>query len=112
MFTIIILINESKIFDSFFLYCKHNCHSSSLVSCIAFSIHNEVHSEQAMTKIIIEMEKVKILEKLLEMNVGPDDIHDARDIYRLSSAFLCNLLDHVYVNFDYLNDNITRHLIR
>ena len=55
-----------------------------------------------MAKSIINMDKVAILEELLEMNVDPDEIHNVRDIYELSNRFLCNLLDDVYIDFDYL----------
>lgn len=52
------------------------------------------------------MNKIKILEELFEMNVHPDDIHWIRDIYCLSNTFLCNLLDYVYVDFNYLKHNL------
>ena len=48
-----------------------------------------------VAKSIIDMDKVEILEELLEMNVDPDEIHNVRDICELSNKFLCNLLDNV-----------------
>ena len=44
------------------------------------------------------MDKVEILEELLEMNVDPDEIHEVRDIYELSNKYLCNLPDNVYID--------------
>lgn len=38
-----------------------------------------------VAKSIIDMDKVEILEELLEMNVDPDNIHDVRDIYHYIS---------------------------
>ena len=36
------------------------------------------------------------------MNIDPDSIHEVRDIYHLSDAFLCKILDQVYIDSDYL----------
>ena len=55
-----------------------------------------------VTESIVDMDKVEILEELLEMNVDPDEIHNVRDICELSNKFLCNLLDSIYIDFDYL----------
>ena len=56
----------------------------------------------AVTKNIIDMDKVEILEELLEKFFDSNDIQEARNIYQLSIMFLCNFFDHVYVDFDYL----------
>ena len=55
-----------------------------------------------VVKNIFDMDKIEIFEEHLEMNVDPDDIHEVRDIYRLFNAFLYNMLDHIYIDYDYL----------
>ena len=76
------------------------------INSVYCSINNYYQHQIAVAKNIIDMDKVEILEEHLEKNVDPDEIHDVRDIYLLSNMFLCNLLDHVYIDFDYLKHKL------
>ena len=55
-----------------------------------------------MAKSLIDIYKVQMLEKLLDMKVDHDEVHDVKDINCLSKYFLCNLPDKVYIVFDHL----------
>lgn len=55
-----------------------------------------------VVKNIVSMDKVDILEELIEMNVDLDEIYDVSDLYELSNVILCRMLDHIFSDYDYL----------
>ena len=55
-----------------------------------------------VVKNIVSMDKVDILEELIEMNVDLDEIYDVSDIFVLTNVILCRMLDHIFSDNDYL----------
>lgn len=80
---------------------KIQCEASVNLNPVMLPIFIAVFQQQMDVAKNI-MDKIKILEEPFEMKVHPDSIHYKRDIYCLSNTFLCNLLDYVYVDFNYL----------
>lgn len=47
-------------------------------------------SQTIMAKSIIKIDKVEIIEEIIDMNVDPGEVHEVCDIYHFPKCNLCN----------------------